>query len=434
MKSVSTLVDSLLVAIRRHWPGWFVASALVVAMLDSISGSGHLLWLAGVLYWLALLGLWPRVSDRGRRQTKLVVAASIPGLFVGIASDAAVSWSGILTAHASMLSMLVAVGFMTLQPESHNERPLRGLPGKLATFLNVHMIGAVINYSAVIIFGDRLTRGGQLTPSQALLLSRAFAAAGFWSPFFATTATALAYAPEAKVFHLLCCGLVLALLALILSLRGGNQPGDRTADFVGIGLSTSGLRRPAIVCGVVGVLHLLRPDWGIPSIITVISPILACLTWRRVKTLPAALVDHVNHRLPAMATELALFLSAGMLGVSLMVWLSLVSPMWTLSEFGSIQGCIALVVTLLASLVGIHPLISIAAFGRLAHTTEFNADVLAFTVLSAWAIGSTAGPLSGQNLGIQGRYGIDARTLTRSNLGYVACLSFGAFVCLAWLD
>lgn len=429
----SERAELLLASIRRCWPSWLIAAALVVAMLDGVGRSGRLTWLSGVLYWLALLGLWNGVSERGRRQAKWIIAVSIPGLVVGGASDATVPWSGILTAHAGMLSMLVAVGFMTMQPEPHNERATQGLAGKLSTFVNVHMIGAIINFSAVIIFGDRLARGGQLTTSQALLLSRAFAAAGFWSPFFATTATALAYAPHAQVLHLLSCGLAMALLALMLSLFLVNRADDRGAGFVGVGLSISGLRRPAIMCGAVGVLHAWRPDWSIPSIITLISPILACLMWRGAKTLPAAIVEHVNNRLPAMATELALFLSAGMLGVSLMVWLSLIAPMWTLADFGATQGCIALLATLLASLVGIHPLISISVFGSLAQSAEFNADVLAFAVLASWAIGSTAGPLSGQNLGIQGRYGIDAHTLARGNLSYVACLSVGACLCLVWL-
>jgi len=50
--------------------------------------------------------------------------------------------------------------------------------------------------------------------------------------------------------------------------------------------------------------------------------------------------------------------------------------------------------------------------------------MLGVVFLSSWALGSAAGPLSGMNIAIQGKYGIDSQQIMRWNLPYVLVMSF----------
>ncbi|MFO7908842.1 MAG: hypothetical protein R6U42_02210, partial [Halomonas sp.] len=64
--------------------------------------------------------------------------------------------------------------------------------------------------------------------------------------------------------------------------------------------------------------------------------------------------------------------------------------------------------------------------------------LFAFVALSAWAVGTSVGPLSGINLSLQGRYGVSGYHMMKNNLIYAAALSSGVVVMIsllgAWLN
>ena len=63
--------------------------------------------------------------------------------------------------------------------------------------------------------------------------------------------------------------------------------------------------------------------------------------------------------------------------------------------------------------------------------------LFAFVALSAWAVGTSVGPLSGINLSLQGRYGVSGYQMMKNNLPYagmMSLLSLGAIAGLSvWL-
>lgn len=408
---------------RRKWAAWSIAAALLTTMVNIVAG-GQVAFLAGVFYWLALVGLWPEVSARGRRMASLIVFASLPGLIVGLTHHTPSLWADVLKANNNILSMLVAVGFISVAAPPMVENSVRGVKGLLSTFANVHLIGAVINYSSVILFGDRIAREGRLTSAQAIVVSRAFAAAGFWSPFFATTAAALTYAPGVQVVVLLRCGLALAALSLFVSLIG-QKGNDKSSQFEGVGFTVQGLRLPVWILLVVIGLQRIVPRMSILEIVTLVCPLVACISICQSRRVVSTLRRHVEERIPCHATELALFLSAGMFGVSLIEMLDLL-PSIGLVQFGHPEAAVGLLAVVLLSLFGVHPLISISLLSAIAHTVDVSPNLLGFVIVASWAISSAVSPLSGQNLGIQGRYGVSSYDMMRWNLPYAGWMSAGA--------
>jgi hypothetical protein len=60
------------------------------------------------------------------------------------------------------------------------------------------------------------------------------------------------------------------------------------------------------------------------------------------------------------------------------------------------------------SVLGIHPVISIATAGGLLAPLEPDPNLLGMVFLMSWALGVTMSPFSGMHLAMQGRYGIDS--------------------------
>ncbi|MDX1397861.1 MAG: hypothetical protein R3204_04970, partial [Oceanospirillum sp.] len=70
------------------------------------------------------------------------------------------------------------------------------------------------------------------------------------------------------------------------------------------------------------------------------------------------------------------------------------------------------------SLLGVHPVISIATISGLMIPTNPPMDLLAMIFLASWAIGTACSPMSGMNLSLRGRYFISAKQALRNNLHY----------------
>ena len=60
--------------------------------------------------------------------------------------------------------------------------------------------------------------------------------------------------------------------------------------------------------------------------------------------------------------------------------------------------------------------------------------LFAFVALSAWAVGTSVGPLSGINLSLQGRYGVSGYQMMKNNLPYAAMMSLLSLGAIAGLS
>ncbi|ART83222.1 hypothetical protein CBP31_11845 [Oceanisphaera profunda] len=420
--------------------GMLLVSANLMGLPIAVSG-------AGLAYWLAAALLWPGLSSRNRLQAGLLLLVGVSCLMVSIGLGGEFEWSRLLSSNVSILSMLVAVSFLSLvsRPANEQDKPLPQGRGALAsTLAAIHVFGAVINLSSVFIIGDRLAQRVRLSREQSIVLVRGFSAAALWSPFFAAMGVALSVAPNAKLTQLWLVSIPLAGLALGLtywqlarqpktdaSLAIESEPSSNhtypkapVADFVGYPLHLSALLLPSLLAISVLLLHKLLPDLSILAIITLLAPLFSLSLVLLKRGSPySAIKQLVNGRLPQMGNELALFLAAGILAYGLES--VLLSANWQLpfSHFGPLAASVTYVCTVLLALLGIHPIVCIALAASLWSPLNPDHTLLSLVFLSSWALGTATGPLSGINLAFQGRYGVDSFALMRWNLSYLGLMS-----------
>jgi len=134
--------------------------AVVVLVVAAVWLPGYPAWITGVIAWTACLLLVPRLP---RHQLYMVLALAGLGV-IGIAWGMARGGSGLiamaLTQNVPLTGMLIAVSFLRLIAVDRGTAggPLQqGRGALLKTMIGVHLFGAVINFSAVAIFADRLS-------------------------------------------------------------------------------------------------------------------------------------------------------------------------------------------------------------------------------------------------------------------------------------
>jgi len=160
------------------------SSALILLML-AVSIASYLLalplWPAALLSWLATLRLGRHLPRASRQQALWLGGAGALFWVVALARDTPHSPLGALVINQSLLMMFAGVSFLSLAaPRETSSTPCRE-GSLLGTVLGVHLFGAVINLSALFLFGDRMQRDGWLSRRQAMVLGRAFPAAAAWS-------------------------------------------------------------------------------------------------------------------------------------------------------------------------------------------------------------------------------------------------------------
>lgn len=398
---------------------------LLIATLLSIArgaAAGVPAIVPGMVFWLAGSILVARVSGLQRGQTLLMLAVGL--LLMGFAAinGGDLRWDKALSSNQALLSMLAAVTFLrliTVPAAGVDEADPRGAAALRRTLLGVHLFGSVINLSAVMILGDRISRRTPMTPLQAQVLSRGFAMAAHWSPFFAAMGIALSNAPGASLATLSLVGLPLAAIGLSVSAwRLGRRRG--AAAFVGYPMHFGALWIPGLLAALVLLVHEWRPDIPILSVISLLALSLsACvLVVRHGVGAAGRLTDHLRNGLPRMSGELALFLAAGVLAAG--IGSAVASTGWRLDlpHFGATQASVLLLLMVTVSLVGVHPVISIATAHAVLAPLAPDPDLMGVTYLMTWAAGVSSSPFSGMHLAMHGRFGVDPRRFVRWNGGF----------------
>ena len=331
----------------------------------------------------------------------------------------------ILGSNLGLISMLVAVSFLGLvsQPAAAKSQNLpRGRRAVTSTLSGVHLFGAVINLSSVFILGDRMTHNKPMSREQAIALTRGFSAAAFWSPFFAAMGVAYTFAPGAELQSIMLAGIPLAFIALLITWLELSRI-DKAVEFYGYPMNYSSLWLPALLAVCVFAVRHQKPDFPILTLITLLAPAISLLVLlQHPRRTVSRLQQHITERVPRMSNELSLFLAAGVLSYGLHLVQSSTSGWLPFDSFGGPEAVLCLGFSLLMALFGIHPIISISLLGPLLTPLNPDQSLMAMMFLASWALGSAVGPLSGMNLAVQGRYGIEAVSLTRWNLPYAAIM------------
>ncbi|MCC4265068.1 hypothetical protein LL240_11480 [Oceanimonas baumannii] len=427
LATLSSLFSPLL---RRQLAGALILAAMmmIAAGLLGLPLAPH--W-AGLAYWCAAALLWPGLAKRNRTQALVLLLVGGSSLLWSAGQGASIDVQRLVAGNSGLLSMLVAVSFLSLvsRPQTEDGRAPKGKKALASTLAAVHLFGSVINLSSVFIIGDRLAKRGSVTREQALVLIRGFTAAAFWSPFFAAMAVSLSVAPEARLATLWLVSMPLALFSLLLtgwqlSHQPVNEDNAPVSDFTGYPLHAGGLLLPGLLAAAVLALHQWQPALSILAVITLMAPALTLVILALKRQQPVASVGGlIKNRLPQMGNELVLFLAAGVLGYGLEVLFASLGGSLPLTHFGAWEASLTYLAAIVLSLLGIHPIICISLAGALLMPLEPNHTLLALVFLSSWAVGTSTGPLSGINLAFQGRYGLDSFRIMRWNLGYAVTMS-----------
>jgi hypothetical protein len=135
------------------------------------------------------------------------------------------------------------------------------------------------------------------------------------------------------------------------------------------------------------------------------------------------LCSTINFQLPAIGSELVLFLSAGTFSVGCSMLMSTL-PQWSpFSEFGFAEATYSFLGIVLLGQLGIHPVASIAFMGPIILKVAEKPMLVANVFLYAWAPSSAVSPLSSQNLSTFSRYHVDAKKLYIRNIRYAILLA-----------
>lgn len=375
--------------------------------------------LTGVFAWCALILLFNKTSNRKLLILLLVVSATI--FMYSYLSGFVVDLKRAIIVNQYLLTLLIGVGFLRLIATPKNEKVKQLPTGKnsfLKTYLGVHLFGSVINLSALILVADKLSKKTTLSNLQIIVLTRAFSTDAFWSPFFVAFAAASTYAPQLVPSKMLIAGLILAFIAFTITYVEVKKGFD-LKEFEGYPMHFDTLLLPMALAVLVLLTNHYYPNFKVIILISLFSIILTSLILPLkvgIKESVKKLNEHVVTDLPKMKNELALFLVAGMFGVSVSTLLLGFNIGFPFEVFDALSASIMLFVIIVLSFIGIHPIISIAIIGG--WTGNINHTLLATTFVMSWAISVSTSPFSGVNLTMQARYGLNALEIFKANLYY----------------
>ncbi|MBY0269384.1 MAG: hypothetical protein K2X06_05905 [Burkholderiales bacterium] len=397
---------------------------MVILVVAAVWLPAYPAWITGVIAWAACLLLLPRLP---RQQLLMVLALAGIGA-LGIAFGMARGSDGLivmaLTQNVPLAGMLIAVSLLQLiavSPDAREEPLQRGRGALFKTMIGVHLFGAVINYSAVAIFADRLSARTKLTMEQAMGLSQAFIVGAIWSPFYGAMAAALTSAPEASLTQLIFWGIPVSAIGIAVTwFTLTSERHGRAEHFVGYPLHLEALWVPAVLAVGVLLVHEWQPRWSVMAIIAAMASLvtIATLLFRHGAQAGPTLLRHVHTRLPGMNGELTLFLAAGILSAGMNGTIDALDLGLPFAQFGAFEASIVLIVMNVCAWLGLHPIILVSVLGPWLLPLQPDQTLLAMVFLMSWGIGLTACPMSNTMLGMAGRYRLPFGQLLALNRRY----------------
>ncbi|SEI37378.1 hypothetical protein SAMN05421831_10130 [Allopseudospirillum japonicum] len=373
--------------------------------------------------WISFLFSIPRLTSLQKNQSLAMLAIGILLFFYTEKSIDLIQ----ITKNQAIICMLICVSFLKLSSNIFQANQTKRPKSKLiSTLFGIHFIGAMINFSSLIIMGDYLkNRDGKINILQAATLTRGFTLAAYWSPLFASMGVALTYAPHADMLSVIIFGLPIAFLGLLItSFFIVRDPLNQNTE--GYPLQITLLYIPTTLAVLVLTLSYILPDLSILTIISLSSLVLPFIFLALLKSSAAAQKsyrEHLSQNLTNSRGEIALFLCSGAFAAGVSVYLkSLEFSFILFSGPQEVTYILILAAILIFGAVGIHPVTSIAIFGSLLLELPLDANLLANTFLMGWVLGILSSPFSGAHLVFQARYQIPILALPRKNLPFIILL------------
>ncbi|WP_137169890.1 hypothetical protein [Marinomonas sp. FW-1] len=400
----------------KKYTGWFVLGTLALYLISVTQLISVLL--PTILAWSANIAMWHSLAPSAKRQVSwLMIIGSMALLFAG-SQGTWMTWQQVFAVNIPMLAMFVAVSFLDLTNTADKSSELpTGFKAILNTALGVQILGAVINLSVILVFADRMKAPNKLSPVQQFVLTRNFASAAWWSPFFVATGIALTYAPGMQWQKTLIPGLVMGVVAVIFST---TEAFHRTkGDFKGYPIKRESLFIPVFLALSVILFHYIWPNISILVLICILAP---CATILLISTNSRkdSLLKFVNHKLPQIGSQFALFLAAGIFSNGISAIILSYPELFNLDNFTFNPPLFSFVLAamIIVGVIGVHPVISIAIASPMLLPLNPDPTQLGFLFLSAWAISAGSSGLTGLGLLMTSRYQIPTKVIVMNSLHY----------------
>ena len=385
--------------------------------------------------WIAGCAVWNRLPLRARVQVAVMFGIGLACIAVAAARGGDVAWGIAAGGSLPILTVLAGVAFLRLihladaVARAGTPAP-RGFGAYLRTMAGVHLFGAVINISAVVVFAERLSRSAPLTRREVAMLGRSYSMVAYYSPFIGGVALAVGMVPGVHFPGLVLTGVVLACIGfLALAIIGRLEEGEALSRFEGYPLRLESLWLPVALVCLTAAVHWMWPSLSILLVVALIAPSLAAAVLAaRTGTANAArtLKRFVLTELPGMSGEFALFLAAGVLGgglTSLVSAYPLMVPDFTLDP---VTATLALACIVAAAMAGVHPLVSVTTLIAVTSPASPDPTLLAAVCVMGWGIGSAGSPYSGINLVLAARCGVSSWCFPRWNALYCTIMVLAA--------
>ena len=385
-------------------------------------------WAAGC----AVLGRLPR---RALVQAGTMLGIGLACIAVAAARGVDVEWGDAAGRSLPILTLLAGVAFLRLVCLTDVVRRTgsaapRGFGAYVRTMAGVHLFGAVINISALVVFTERLARSAALTRREVAMLGRSYSMVAYYSPFIGGVALALGLVPGVQLPELVLAGVTLAGVGfLVVAAIGRLEEGAAISEFRGYPFRLESLWLPFVLVCAVAAVHWTWPSLSVLLLVALLAPLLAA-TVLAARTGPAGAIRTVTRfaltELPGMSGELTLFLAAGVLGGGLASLVSAYPSMVPAFALTPATGTMALAGIVVCAMAGVHPLVSVTTLIAVTLPASPDPTLLAAVCVTGWGIGSAAGPYSGINLVLAARCGVSSWMFTRWNAIYCAVMVLAA--------
>ncbi len=402
--------------------GWLLLLSLVVSLIQGYF-PGSPIVLSGILNTSAAFFLFHRLI---RIQKFQVALLSVIGLMfiVLCGSEVLPMLSKALTTNHALIALIISVGFLRLiiKTGQAEETLPKGTKALWKTLIGAHLFGAVINLSVIVIFGDRFLKKGLLHKTHFMILSRTFGADAMWSPFFAAMGAALLYSGGAELLTLMLAGMFMACCSIVITGLHCLYVLDKQEEiFEGYPMHIKSLFIPAELCIFVFIAHYFFPDVStliLVASVVMITVIVNLLSLYSPAKAAEVFIDHVENGIANSASELLLFLSAGLLAVGISFFTLSVDYHLPIEQFTGFHAAVTLLCMVLLAFIGLHPVVSISVLGGLLAPLSPDPNLLGLMFLFSWGISIVISPFSGISLLLQSRYSITATKLIVMNMGF----------------
>ena len=385
--------------------------------------------------WLAGCAVWRRLPRRAQLQVGLMIGIGLACIAVAAARGVDVEWGDVTGRSLPILTLLAGVAFLRLVYVADAARRAgtaapRGLGAYLRTMAGVHLFGAVINVSALVVFTERLARTAPLARREVALLGRSYSMVAYYSPFIGGVALALGLVPGVRFTEMVLAGVALSVVGfLVIVCLGRLEEGEGISDFRGYPFRLESLWLPFALVGSVAAVHWMWPSLSVLLLVALLAPPLAIgvqAVRSGVTGAARTVARFALAELPGMSGELTLFLAAGVLGgglTSLVAAYPAIVPAFTLS---AATGTVAVAGVVACAMAGVHPLVSITTLVAVTLPASPDPTLLAAVCVTGWGIGSAAGPYTGISLVLAARSGMSSWTFPRMNALFCAIMVLAA--------